>query len=122
MTHPLLERRRTEQRDRIAAAADWAARLSRRLAIEAVVVFGSVARGDFNKWSDLDVLVIAPELPASARERLALLMADAPPGLQPVGWTPSELAERRTRRDPIARECDDVGVVVWGTLPGRSPR
>jgi len=44
-------------------------------------------------------------------------MAGAPPGLQALGWTPAELAERRRRGDPIARECDSVGVVVHGVLP-----
>jgi hypothetical protein len=34
-----------------------------------------------------------------------------------VGWTPAELAQRRRRRDPIAREADAVGVVVFGALP-----
>ena len=48
-------------------------------------------------------------------------MADAPPGLQPVGWTPAELAERRRRGDPIARECDTVGVVVYARLPPPEP-
>jgi hypothetical protein len=117
MSHPLLERRRSEQSERIQTAKEWAGRLAGRLDVVAAVVFGSVARGDFNKWSDLDVLVVVRELPASGRERLEVLMGDAPPGLQPVGWTPAELAARRRRRDPIARERDAVGVIVFGTLP-----
>jgi len=117
MSHPLVERRRSEQSERIRTAQEWAERLSRRLDVAAAVVFGSVARGDFNKWSDLDVLVVARGLPEDGRERLDLLMRDAPPGLQPVRWTPGELAARRQRRDPIALECDAVGVVVFGSLP-----
>ncbi|HSH61716.1 MAG TPA: hypothetical protein VK988_19125, partial [Acidimicrobiales bacterium] len=65
----------------------------------------------------VDVLVIAEDLPCEWLSRAEALMADAPPGLQPVGWTPAELAERRRRRDPIAVECDGVGVVVYGALP-----
>jgi hypothetical protein len=117
MTHPIVERRRAEQRTRISLARSWAAQLTKRLEVDAVVVFGSSARGDFNKWSDLDVLVVSPSLPDGGRERLELLMRDAPPGLQPVGWTPSEFARRRVRGDPIARECDAVGVIVAGALP-----
>lgn len=30
----------------------------------AVLPFGSVARGDFNLWSDVDVLVVSDALPA----------------------------------------------------------
>ncbi len=116
MSHPVVDRRRAEQRRRIEIASEWAGRLADRLDISAVVVFGSSACGDFNKWSDIDVLVVSPALPSSARERLKTLMADAPPGLQPVGWTPSELINRRARRDPIAIECDDVGQIVLGSL------
>ena len=118
MTFPAVARRRAEQRARIEEAAAWAERLASRLEVAAVVVFGSTARGDFNKWSDLDVLVVAPALPTDRRARDELLTADATPGLQPVGWTLQELAERRRRRDPIARECDTVGVTVYGALPG----
>lgn len=121
MSHPIVERRRREQSERIAQAAAWAKRLSARLEVEAVVVFGSVARGDFNKWSDVDVLVVARGLPENARDRLALLGIDTPLGVQPVGWTPEELAARSARRDPIARECETVGVVVYGSLPSETP-
>lgn len=104
----------------IDSVAEWAPILAGRLdGLVAVVVFGSVARGDFNKWSDIDVLVVADGLPASGRDRLELLMRDSPPRVQPVGWTPAELDTRRIRRDPIAREADTVGVVVHGRLPER---
>ncbi len=98
----------------------WAEALAQRLELVAVVVFGSSARGDFNKWSDLDVLVVARGLPGGSRERLDVLMRGAPPGLQAVGWTPAELAARRQRRDPIAVECDSVGVAVYGRSPACS--
>ena len=117
MSHPVVERRLAEQAALVQTARQWAERLAKRLDLVAAVVFGSVARGDFNKWSDLDVLVVAQRLPPSGRARLEILMQDAPPGLQPVGWTPEELAARRQRGDPIARECDAVGVTVFGSLP-----
>ena len=121
MTIPAVQRRRAEQQARIEVAAAWAKRLASRQDVTAVVVFGSTARGDFNKWSDVDVLVVAEELPDEWRTRTEVLAADAPLGLQQVGWTPAELAERRRRGDPIARECDAVGVVVYGALPPAGP-
>ncbi len=117
MTIPVVERRRAEQRARIEAVAAWTRHFAAEREVTAVVVFGSTVRGDFNKWSDTDVLVVAEELPEGWRSRMELLAADIPPGIQPVGWTPAELAERRRRGDPIARECDSVGVVVHGALP-----
>jgi len=117
MSIPVVERRRAEQRARIDAVAIWAKAFAAGREVTAVVVFGSTVRGDFNKWSDTDVLVVAEELPDEWRSRMEVVMAGAPPGLQALGWTPAELVERRRRRDPIALECDGVGVVVHGALP-----
>ena len=49
--------------------------LSERLPVQAVMLTGSVARGDFNVWSDIDVVVVAESLPERLRDRLALLHA-----------------------------------------------
>jgi predicted nucleotidyltransferase len=49
VSHPILVRCRAEQQARIRCAADWARELAKRLDLVAVVVFGSSARGDFNK-------------------------------------------------------------------------
>lgn len=118
MTSPVIERRLAEQAEAIAKAAAWATQLvGGRGSVSAVVVFGSYARGDFNKWSDIDVLVIDDCLPESGRARVDLLWADRPAPVQPVGWTGDELQTRRRRRDPIAVEADAVGVVVHGALP-----
>ncbi|MDQ3679183.1 MAG: nucleotidyltransferase domain-containing protein [Actinomycetota bacterium] len=116
-SHPVIVRRRAEQAHLVQRAAAWAQRLAGRLPLDAAVVFGSAARGDFNRWSDVDVLVVSVALPDDARQRLEVLMDDAPPGIQPVGWTPEELARRRSEGDPIARECDEVGRTVYGALP-----
>jgi predicted nucleotidyltransferase len=117
VTHPVVVRRRNERRARLEVARTWADALAERLCLSAVVVVGSVARGDFNKWSDLDVVVIAEGLPDETLSRLELLMADSPPGLQAIGWTPAELSSKQARRDPLAIEAATAGVVVWGRLP-----
>jgi predicted nucleotidyltransferase len=73
-----------------------------------------VARGDFNVWSDVDVLVAAANLPSRAPERAGLLMAVAPSGVQVVGFEPSEFDEAFRRIDPMTREAVTVGVVLRG--------
>ena len=119
MSHPVIARRHAERRAAIQRVQRWASRLAGGLDICAVVVVGSVARGDFNKWSDTDVLVIAEDLPSGPRARLALLQHDAPVGVQPVAWTEAEFTARLQRRDPLAVEAMGVGVVVHGRLPHR---
>jgi hypothetical protein len=120
VSHPVVAARRAEQRARVDAVRDWAPQVVERLpGTLAVVVFGSVARGDFNLWSDTDVLVVADGLPERLLDRYDRL-PPVPPRVQPVLWTPAELAEARRRRNPVAVEADSVGVVVAGALP-RAP-
>lgn len=114
MASPLAAR--VAERERlIALARSYAECLSRRTSITSVVVAGSVARGDFNVWSDVDVIVVADQLPERAVDRAALLLADAAGGIQPIGYTPHELVEARRRGDRLVRSALDDGVVVFGT-------
>ncbi|MGH9156902.1 MAG: nucleotidyltransferase domain-containing protein [Acidimicrobiales bacterium] len=115
----VIARRRSERAALLGAAEQWARRAGPVLGAQAVVVVGSVARGDFNKWSDTDVLVVAADLAGGLSERLARLRAvRPPPGVEATGWTPAELTRRRRRgTDPMAREAYSTGVVVYGALP-----
>lgn len=110
-------RRRAERAAALAAAASYVEDLAGELPVIAAVVFGSYARGDFNTSSDIDVLVVSDALPIGFRQRLDLLWRHRPPGIEPVGWTVAELADRRCRHDPIAVEADRVGIIVAGALP-----
>ncbi len=110
----VVERRRAEQRELIALARGYVERLARRVEVTAAVVVGSVARGDFNRWSDVDVVVVAPRLPGRLPERQRLVGADAPAGVQPVAFTPAELVAALGRRNALAREAVEGGVVLQG--------
>lgn len=111
-------RRQVERSDAIEAARRYARAVDEDVPLAAAVVFGSYARGDFNTWSDIDVLVVSDALPADPRQRLDMLWWHRPGGVEPVGWTLAEHQVRRRRRDPIAVEVDIVGVVVLGSLRG----
>ena len=117
MTISAVARRREERARLIAAVAEWAEALADRLpGLRAAVVIGSVARGDFNRWSDTDVLVIAEHLSPEWRERNTAI-GSTPPGVQVIAWTPADFAARSQRGDPIAVEAAGPGVAVWGALP-----
>jgi predicted nucleotidyltransferase len=113
MSGILAERARERER-LLALARDYVDRLARRQPLLAAVVIGSVARGDFNVWSDVDVVVVAEALPARAPDRSLLLASDAPGGVQPVGFTPEELTEAHRRGNPLAEEALTDGVVLLG--------
>ncbi len=105
------DRHRT-RRGLIDVVARWAASLP-PLGVRAVVVFGSVARGDFNDGSDIDVLVVAEQLPAHPSERLRAL-GRRPPRVQAVVWEPEDYRRRRGR-EPITLEAEESGVWVIGS-------
>lgn len=113
--HEAVARRVREREELISRAGVYAEALAERVQPQAVV--GSVARGDFNVWSDIDVVVVAPELPERAPDRGMVLIADAPAGVQPVGFTREEFAAALAKGNPLVREAVEVGVVVAGTLP-----
>lgn len=110
----IVEARRRERDRLIGLARGYVERLSRRLPVVAAAVVGSVARGDFNVWSDVDVIVVVDELPTRAPDRGSVLSTDAPPGVQAIGFTPHEFREALTAGNPLAREASEVGVVLRG--------
>lgn len=111
-TEVVLARRRRERQDRIDRARRFAAALSTP-GLRAVVVLGSVARGDFNQWSDIDVLVVAEELSGPPHLR-ADALGPAPGGIQVIAWTPGEWAAARGRANPIVVESLDCGIWLFG--------
>lgn len=109
-----VEERRAERQRLIELARLYAEGLAQRIELEAAVVAGSVARGDFNVWSDVDVVVVARELPDRAPDRAALLLHGAPVGIQPVGFTPDELRRARERGNRLVDEAAECGIAVYG--------
>lgn len=73
----LLERRSSEREALIAEARAYAAQPRGALGEARVFLYGSVARGDFNVASDLNLLVVAPGLPRDPLERLKVLQSFA---------------------------------------------
>jgi predicted nucleotidyltransferase len=92
---------RAAERERLLELARlYVERLSARVEVIAAAVVGSVARGDFNVWSDVDVVVVAADLPLRAPDRGLLLADDAPGRVQPIGFLPEEFSQVFERRNP----------------------
>ena len=99
-------------------AREYVKRLERELDVEAAAVGGSVARGDFNVWSDVDVVVVSNALPSPGPERGAVLSSAAEPGVEPHGYTSAEFVAALASGDRLARETADAGEPIVGELPG----
>lgn len=105
----LRERRRVRE-EVIEKAGEWA----RGLPLKATVMLvGSYARGDFNLWSDVDVIVIA-EFSNRPVERLKNM--DFPPGFEVIPLTPEEFTRLVEKKNPLAVEALNTGIVLRDDL------
>ncbi|GGM98358.1 hypothetical protein GCM10007092_10240 [Thermus composti] len=81
----------------LAEAREYARRAREALGEARVFLYGSVARGDFNLESDIDLLVVSPRLPQDPLERLALLQGLNRGRVEARGLTPEEFARLKAK-------------------------
>lgn len=112
----ILEARRKERADLISAAHRYVEDLARSVNVIAASIAGSVARGDFNVWSDIDVVVVADDLPARVPDRMSALMERVHPRVQPVGFTVKEFKEALRKQNALAIEAIERGLPITGDL------
>lgn len=116
-----IEKRRRLRQEVIESAGRWAEGLPGPVT---AILVGSYARGDFNLWSDVDVLLVSPRF-RGVRVVERLLSIDSPPGYEVIAWTPEEYESMLRKRNPLALEAAGVGVVLrddLGITGGRPPR
>ncbi|HJS26439.1 MAG TPA: nucleotidyltransferase domain-containing protein [Actinomycetota bacterium] len=107
--------RRKEERERlIGVARSYVEALAETIPVLAAAVVGSVARGDFNVWSDIDVVVVCDDLPERTPERMAVLVREHTEGVQPVGFTREEFRRAFRKRNPLATSVTTEGVILLG--------
>jgi uncharacterized protein len=115
-----VERRRAERNEMILAARTYIRTKVGVIPIRAAYVVGSVARGDFNQWSDIDVVIVADGLSPRALDRIELF-SDRPPGIEVFAYTPRELEQERERKNPLVLEAGEIGIDLLAGPEG-SPR
>lgn len=111
----VLARRRAERTALVERARAFTEQLDPELRVRAAVVYGSVARGDFNLWSDVDLLIIADGAEGGPLQRMDAL-GDRPALVEPVVWTREEWHSQLARGNPIAIEARDSGVWFVGAV------
>lgn len=106
-----VEQRRSElqaELDRLVAV------VTEQLQPERIVPFGSFAQGRVHKWSDLDIVVVAPtELPFYERPDGIFRSVQPRVGLDLLMYTPEEWAELCATRPFIREEIVGKGRVLY---------
>lgn len=74
-----------------------------------VILHGSYARGDFNFWSDIDVILIA-ETNKPVHKRLEDI--DYPSELEIVFLTPLEFLKLLEKKEPYIIEAMEKGIII----------
>lgn len=90
-------------------------RLRERIPVEALILFGSHARGGAGEWSDVDVLVVSDYFKGlTVPERLAILLELKRGRVEPLGYTYEELVKMVRRANPLALSALVEGVfLIW---------
>ncbi|MCX8187564.1 MAG: nucleotidyltransferase domain-containing protein [Nitrososphaeria archaeon] len=102
------ERKRIEV---IETAKKWASNLNFEAS---VILIGSYARGDFNRWSDVDILIISDVFKGNPIDRLRSI--DPPPGFQVIPINVREFENLRERGDVLVKEALRHGVILRDDL------
>ena len=101
---------------------DIVERISRQLAPEKIILFGSHARGDAREDSDIDLLVVAEtDLPACDRfPAVRRLLADFPAAFDVFWKTPEEYRRWRNVVNHVVYFAEKYGKVVYERQDARS--
>lgn len=110
--HKALKEREQQRAAFIELARSYVHKVGQLLPVSCGVVCGSVARGDFNLGSDIDVLIISDSLPPHPLDRMELLYRYVEAGLEPKGYTTDEFITMLGKGNPLAMDAKQNGVVV----------
>ncbi len=94
-------------------------RVVKELAPQAIILFGSLARGEINEGSDVDIVVIA-NFKEEFLERIKVLLDlndELGLPLEPVGYTPEEFQRMRKEGNRFIQEVVATGKLLYGFLP-----
>ena len=83
-----------------------------------IILFGSHARGDADRYSDIDLLVVFAELTDKSETAVDIsrALADVPIAKDIIVSTPEELERSRTRIGSVLRYAQQEGKTVWQNL------
>ena len=81
-----------------------------------IILFGSAARGEYDKVNDLDFLVLKQEVPSRGLDRMRELddLIDRKMAVDILVYRPDELEQRLKLGDPFIKTILSEGRVLYG--------
>lgn len=81
-----------------------------------IILYGSLARGDYNERSDVDLIVISSKLPKNYYKRAELLygMVETLDPIEPLGFTPDEFIKMIKNRHCTSLFAMKEGKALYG--------
>ncbi|MFA4955970.1 MAG: nucleotidyltransferase domain-containing protein [Candidatus Methanoperedens sp.] len=92
--------------------AEYSKVVSSKLGKFTGVLYGSMARGDYNVWSDIDFLVISDKLPKNPLKRLEFLYSLTETPIEVKGYTRNEFLKMIEKRNPMALDSLVEGKII----------
>ncbi len=88
----------------------------KKLNPKCIILYGSLARGDFNERSDVDLIVISSKLPKNYYERAKLLydLIETLDPIDPIGFTPDEFINMIENRHCTTLFAMEEGKPLFG--------
>jgi hypothetical protein len=80
-----------------------------------ILLFGSRAKRDFHKDSDIDILIVSKNLSDDVRERADDFFSDSLP-IQPFVMTPTQLFERIDKLDFLVFDAFEDGLILYSDM------
>lgn len=98
--------------DVIDVLTEYSKAVSSKLGKFTGILYGSMARGDYNIWSDIDFLVISDKLPENPLKRLEFLYSLTDTPIEVKGYTRNEFLKMIDKRNPLALDALVEGKVI----------
>jgi hypothetical protein len=117
----IIEERRRRREQALRKAREFANCVNTTLGSDVtVVLFGSYARGDFNEWSDIDILVMTnhdlPSNPLTRLDPVIRCITETRAPIEPVVISRSEFTRLISKKNPLALDVLNNGIVLIGNL------
>lgn len=114
----IVEERRLMRKAAAEAAAEAVKLVEMIVGPVSAALIGSYARGDFNQWSDVDLLVVSPGFapnPLDRFDQVAEVLKKFP-SLEIIPLTLREFERQKRLKTPLAEETMRTGVVIKDEL------